>query len=357
MDVSDDDMHCSRITISSFNVAALAVLFCTGIAGFAEQPVYMAGYRHYKWHDETRQRAVWVDVWYPAKEGSKEQTISYGLGGGSVAYNDKLSPRGAPFPVVVLSHGAFGSARGYGWIAEYLARNGVIVLGVSHFGESWLYGSETVDRSAVLRLWVRPIDCTFALDQLVQHEDFREYVDTSRIGAVGHSSGGNTAIVLAGAVFDPAAMGSYCTSDAARGDRGCQYARELEEMPPMPPEASASYRDSRVRAVVAMDPAVGPGYSAESLARVSIPVLVIGSEDNDFLPFEHHAGRYAGLMPHASLIKLSRGEGHFVYLNVCTSSMTANGVPLCTDREGVNREDVHAELAPRILEFLAGALN
>ena len=103
-----------------------------------------------------------------------------------------------------------------------------------------------------------------------------------------------------------------------------------------------------------MDPAAGPGYSAASLAQVRVPVLVIGSEDNDFLPFVQHAGRYAALLPKASVITLRSGEGHFVYLNACTSDLLASGVPLCIDRTGVDREAVHARLAPQILAVLIG---
>ncbi len=104
-----------------------------------------------------------------------------------------------------------------------------------------------------------------------------------------------------------------------------------------------------------MDPAAGPGHSAASLAKVNDPVLVIGSEDNDFLPFDRHAGRYAVLLPNASLITLRRGEGHFVYLNSCRSDVAANGVPLCVDRKGVDRVAVHAFLAPRILAILTSS--
>jgi len=115
------------------------------------------------------------------------------------------------------------------------------------------------------------------------------------------------------------------------------------------------YRDARVGAIVALDPAAGPAHDAASLADVRVRVLVVGSKDNDFLPFEHHAGRYARFLPNATLIGLDDGEGHFVYLNSCTSDLAANGVPLCVDRLGVDREKVHAKVAPKILAFVTGA--
>jgi predicted dienelactone hydrolase len=321
----------------------------------APQPAYKAGHHRFTWHDRDRDRPVWADVWFPSTDESPERAMIHGLGQGMAIPSAEVAARGAPFPLVVMSHGASGSAPSYSWIAEYLARNGVVVLGVSHYGESWLYGPDTIDPAAVTRLWTRPADCTFALTKLLATETFGGHVDPARIGALGHSSGGATAFALGGATFDPTALSAYCRSDAARFDRGCHYARQPDAAVPVPAEATRSYRDPRILAVVALDPAAGPGFSAASLAQVRLPVLIVGSEDNDFLPFAHHAGRYASLLPNASLIRLRDGEGHFVYLNSCTSDLAANGVPLCVDRDGVDREAVHARLAPEILTFLVVA--
>lgn len=81
--------------------------------GSVEQTAYKAGYRHYQWHDANRQRPVWVDVWYLAKDEAEELPLLYGLGQGSAAHNAEVAAPGVPFPLVVLSHGAFGAARDY----------------------------------------------------------------------------------------------------------------------------------------------------------------------------------------------------------------------------------------------------
>ena len=168
-------------------------------------------------------------------------------------------------------------------------------------------------------------------------------------------------------------MRDYCASEDAREDRGCQYATRMppgaaprravepEEAPPeaaspeaaSPEAAGHSYRDERIRAVVALDPALGPGHDALSLSRVQVPVHIVGSVENDLLPFAHHAGRYARLIPDAFLTPLAHGEGHFVYLNECSSDLEAQGVPLCRDREGARRSTVHARLEETIATFLS----
>jgi len=295
---------------------------------------------------------VWADVWYPSRDEREEQPIDYGLGRGSVITGAAVADDG-PFPLALLSPGASGSASNYSWLAEYLCRRGVVVLGVSHYGESWLYGPQTIDPEAVTQLWLRPPDCSFALGELLRADDFADRVDRARIAAIGHSSGGATVAGLGGALFDPFALRAYCGSDASRGDRGCEYARGSGAAPA---PSISSQRDPRVAALVMLDPAAGPGYAADALARVSLPTLVVGSVDNDFLPFEHHAGRYAAMIPGARLVRLDAGEGHFVYLNPCRSDLAANGVPLCSDRTGVDRDRVHAQLAPQVLDFLSSAL-
>jgi predicted dienelactone hydrolase len=279
------------------------------------------------------------------------------LGEGKAIRGASLANRGAPFPLVVISHGAYGSAPNYSWIAEYLARNGMVVLGVSHYGESWLYGAETVNPIAVTRLWLRPGDCTFAISELLMMEEFQERIDMSRIGALGHSSGGATALALGGAIPDPIALSEYCHSDSGKLDLGCQYARQFVASASDLAQATLPCKDSRIRAIVALDPAAGPAHSDATLRDVHIPVLIVGSADNDFLPFANHAARYASRLPNASLIALNEGEGHFVYLNACTSKLTANGVFICVDRAGVDRSTVHARLAPQILEFLQNNLQ
>jgi predicted dienelactone hydrolase len=296
--------------------------------------------------DKTRARPIIIDIWYPAVPTAAEGTFDYRPGRGMVAPD--ASPLEEEHPVIVLSHGAFGAARNYSWIAEALARRGFVVLGVSHYRESFVYGPETIDPSAVLQPWQRPLDCSAALDFLLAQPQFEKITDPARIGALGHSSGGATVIALAGAVFDPEAMQEYCASDEARGDRGCLYGAQQ----PRPTEAARrSYRDERIRAVVAMDPALGPGYDARSLSMVRVPTHIIASVENDFLPFAHHAGRFARLIPGASLTPLAHREGHFVFLDECSGDLSAQGVPLCRDREGVQRRIVHGRLAEIVGQF------
>lgn len=332
----------------------LPILLCASTAAALERPV---GLRHLKLEDASRDdRPVWVDLFYPAAAGSEERPMSFGLVG-SYAWEAEIAQSEEPLPIVLLSHGALGSARNYSWLTRALAERGFVVIGVSHFEESWLYGPTSVDPGAVLRLWQRPLDLSFALTRVLELPELAGRLTADEIAAVGHSSGGNTVIALAGPRFDPERMARYCQSDDANGDRGCSYATPEARERPIAVAATESYLDARVRAVVALDPAVGPGYSAESLSVVEIPVLIVGAADNDFLPFEHHARHYAEGIPGAELVTLEHGEGHFVFLDACDNEIEANGLPLCRDRAGVDRALVQKGLVVRIVEFLERALE
>ncbi|MFI5042990.1 MAG: alpha/beta hydrolase family protein, partial [Acidimicrobiales bacterium] len=168
-------------------------------------PEFLCGYTTFWLHDAARSRPVVVDAWYPAAGPAVEAVRWYGLGTGRAA--EDAHPATGAFPVVLLSHGAFGAARNYSWLAEHLARSGYVVCGVSHFRESYVHGVETIDPAAAGQVDDRALDCSFALDHLLEASPLRGTVDGGRVGALGHSSGGATVMALAGGAFDRAAMG------------------------------------------------------------------------------------------------------------------------------------------------------
>ena len=255
--------------------------------------------------------------------------------------------------MILLSHGALGSATNYSWIAERLARATFVVVGVSHFGESRVFGEATVNPATVADFGARTRDFSFALDFVLQRSTWASAVDGGRVGALGHSSGGATVAMLAGGQYRPEAMAAFCLSKEGNTDRGCGYrAGAPTETVGAPP-----ITDSRVRAVVLLDPAVGPGFDGPGLASVKAPALVIGSVSNDFMPFALNPQRYAGFLPHAEAIRLDRGEGHFVYLDECSAPVEAMGIRICSDPPGVIRGDVHRRLGVSVVAFFTRQLH
>lgn len=287
-------------------------------------------------------RPIQLDVWYPA--AAPEQAYSYHFGMGSVARGAAVA--GDRLPVVLLSHGSMGAASNYSWIAEPLARHGYLVLGVSHFGESPAFGPATMNPATVSRFGDRTRDINAALDFLISKSSYASHVDKQRLGALGHSSGGATVLMLAGASFAMADLRAYC-AQARATDKGCQYpvGAAASDQSPVP-------SPTPIKALVVLDPAAGPGFTEAGLRALETPTLVVGSVDDDFLPFPAHAGRISGLLGSAEAVQLAGGEGHFVYVDRCSLPIDVMGVKLCTDRAGVDRGATHAKLVPQILSFL-----
>ena len=204
-----------------------------------------------------------------------------------------------------------GAASNYSWLAEHLARRARVVLGVSHFAESPVFGLDCAEPGSVGRFGDRTRDLGFALEFALERSALAAHLDPERVGAVGRSFRG---------CVDPHARGRRVLRGGSRGllrlrsgglRQGLLLPVDGERQSPAHVPVRAS---RRIAALVAMDPAVGPGFSDRGLRTIAAPALVIGSVHNDFLPYPFHAGRIASRIPGAEVVRLDAGEGHFVYL-------------------------------------------
>ena len=116
-------------------------------------------------------------------------------------------PQGAgPFPVIVFSHGAWGSKDGYFALGQYWASHGYVSIHPSHADsrKDSNYRGTLRDTISDPQAWEdRPRDISFVLDSLDVIEkkvpQLRGRLDRSRIGVGGHSFGAYTAEAVAGA--------------------------------------------------------------------------------------------------------------------------------------------------------------
>jgi predicted dienelactone hydrolase len=241
-----------------------------------------------------------------------------------------------------------GTASNYSWLAEHLSRRGYVVLGVSHIGESPVFGTASLDPASVGRCGDRTRDLNYALGYILERSAYAKSIDPRRIGAMGHSSGGASVLMFAGVPFSASDLAAYCASPAGPMDKGCSYptAGSVDAGRTVPVRS-----ERRISALVALDPAVGPGFTDRGLRALRTPSVVFGSVQNDFLPYPYHAGRVARIRD-AQVVRLNQGEGHFVYVDECALPIDVMGVPLCKDRSGVDRRAVHTSVAAIVERFL-----
>lgn len=269
-----------------------------------------------------------------------------------------LSPKQNTQRIAIISHGAFGSPREMNWLGYALASQGWVVAGVAHFGESWVYGPENIDPSSAMRFWQRPQDVSFAIDSLSNEGLFNSSLKTDNIIMLGHSSGGFTSLAMAGANLEPGKSEAYCASEKAINDKGCDYGQQSKRKPmsdKMLKEIGLlqkQMRDERVVAVIAFDPALGHAVSQQSLENIKAPTLVLGSIENDFLPYSVHSKYYANHIQDSKLVGVEQGAGHFVYIDECDSDREVKGVSLCKDRKGVDRKAIQQKILEHVFGFI-----
>lgn len=160
-----------------------------------------------------------INIWYP--EGTcPDNTARRCLANATVTGK-----------VVLLSHGSMGSADNYSWLGESLAAAGFVVVGINHYGESRIYGDNTQSPRSSALIWQRAQDISALLTRLTGENLFQRDVNWSNAVAVGHSAGGQTAALLAGARYDLRRIPPYCTSSDAKADLSCNYSAIAQARP------------------------------------------------------------------------------------------------------------------------------
>lgn len=321
----------------------LFILSFTAVSAIADENPLRVGKHTLDLGELPSGRPAKITLWFPEGQCAALQHQQYCLA--ESATTDRT---------LVFSHGAMGAAENYNWIAQALAAAGYIVVGINHYGESWLYGQDTQNVRATAMVWQRPTDISAIYDALSNRELFQKPVNWSNIIALGHSSGGQTVAMLAGVQYDLLHMMDFCKTESAKNDNSCNYGIRNA---PKPGESfvqkfGGTYADARVKKIIMIDPTLGYGATPESLGSVQLPTLIVGAQNNDFLPWVNHGARYAKGIKNSKFHLLTGEEGHFIFLDACNNDVFVMGVSLCKDRVGVDRAATHFALVPTILEFV-----
>ena len=284
------------------------------------------------WSD-TDARPLSTSVWYPATAGTRMEEIGIPTSkpvfiGGYAAREAELSDAQVRYPLIMLSHGTGGSAMQMMWLGRELAAQGYIAVAVDHHGNT--AAEDAFDARGFRIVWERARDLTAVLNQLLVDPQWGARIDATRIGAAGFSLGGYTVTALAGGQIDFDQFAAFCAG--ANRDATCEEqsenpgaAKEFELMLLNDPELSAkmaehgeSYIDKRVRAVVAIAPAIGQAFTSSSLTGINTPYLAIAGTADAVAPAATNAEFIAQQIPGAEL-RLLEGGNHYMFLNQCNA--------------------------------------
>jgi predicted dienelactone hydrolase len=311
-------------------------------------------------------------IWYPAESDADPKPQRIPPVGPAIfeaspaAPEAKIAASPAKLPLILLSHGTGGTAQTLAWFATALAAHGYIVVGVNHPGNNAM---EPYTVQGFTLWWERAKDLSTVLDDILADPDFGPHVDRRRIGGAGFSLGGYTMIELAGGKTSREHYAKVCR--ATPDQVSCRpppefpdliaksnalaatdpaYAKALHE-------DGASYRDSRIRAVFTMAPALSPAFAPASLKTIAIPVAIVAGAQDSIVPVDANAKYDAAQIPHAALTIFPGEVDHYVFVDECTEVGRSSLPLLCVDRPAVDRAAIHDEAIDLAAKFFASHLS
>jgi predicted dienelactone hydrolase len=271
-----------------------------------------------------------------------------------IVRNADPAPTSRKYPLIVASHGNWGTRFSQGWLALELVKAGYVVLSTSHPGTM----GDDQTAAGRYRLWERSRDVSLAIDEVLKRPKWANLIDEERIGFVGHSFGGWTGVSLAGGRYDPIRQREFCRN-TLRKDFYCENTLKDDIAGISATGAEDSFRDSRLKAFYIMGSGPGQGFSADSLRSIKVPFVVDTAQFDESLEPLSNSTNLATQI--AGAREVVRPVGHFAYVPECRwliGSMITRiaGLPLCEDPNGVDRRLVHKEVAREVVAFFEKAL-
>ena len=291
-------------------------------------------------------RTMPLAVWYPASEGATEIFAENAVFQGGEVRRD-AAPTAGKHPLVLLSHGMGGSYLSLNWLASGLAEKGAVVVSVNH-PNGWFRDR---DPKTMFNHWTRAQDMGAALDYVLTDKALAGVVDKDRIYATGFSFGGWTALSIGGATADLNGNKAYCKAAGGRSDN-CTDLEHFGFDPAATDAArwSASYKDERVKAVVAIDPGLTWRMNTENVAQLDQSTLMViglgeGADRMYATDTTDQGSGFDTLVPQAR-IEVIVPATHFTAMPLCKPQGAAilaaeRDDPVCTDPVGTDRKAVH----------------
>ncbi len=193
-------------------------------------------------------------------------------------------------PAVVISHGV-GSDRGtFRALAKHLASHGFAVFVPEHPGSSGKQidalirglASEVAEPTEFLD---RPLDIKYLLDyftKLSRTDSRFKNINFQQVGVLGQSFGGYTALALGGAKLDFDNLKAICTEEALLNTFNVSLALQCRATQLF--HQNYPLADSRIAAIVSINPFTSAVFGPSSLDKIQIPTMIISSGSDTIAP-------------------------------------------------------------------------
>jgi len=285
---------------------------------------------------EATSQGMKITLVYPTQE--RAQILKRGLFEIEVAINAK--PTTQSRHLIVMSHGSGGSALADFTLAATLARAGFVVAQPEHRGDN----SRDFRKSGPESWDTRPKEISEAIDFVAKDAQWGGQLDFNAVGVHGMSAGGATALIMAGGQWRMQDLIRHCGNhldedigfclNGLTGQPVKQVIRKTQfktavkipekwlpenfkivhGAPPSAGSSTDSRPDNRVVAVSALVP-VSAIFTAESLAKISIPVGLTTAGKDEMLVPEFHSDHVMRNCPRCTILTSNPSAGHFDWLS------------------------------------------
>jgi predicted dienelactone hydrolase len=227
--------------------------------------------------------------------------------------------RSAPImPIIVISHGLGSGRAAFKYFAEHLASHGFAVAVPEHPGSSErqisaLLDGKADDVSNPKEFIDRPLDVSYLLDELTRlnqlDDRFKGRLNLDRIGVMGQSFGGYTALALVGAKINFENLIKGCDKSFAQS---LNLSLLLQCQAQQLPKKDYDLKDPRVKAAIAVNPVASSIFGAEGFKSIQAPVMIIsGTADSITPPLAEQIEPFTWLPNIEKRLILIDGATHF----------------------------------------------
>jgi len=322
----------------------LTLALLGGLLAQAEAAPWVAGLHHMILADPVDARPMQALAFYPAVGTIRSTRVD----GYPVEVAEEAPVAMGRFSLLVLSHGNTGSPLALHYLATSLARQGFVVVAVVHPGDNARDHSRL---GTLSNLYGRPLQVSAAITAARNDELVGPFLNEGKVGVIGYSAGGETALILSGARPDLDRLRQYCLERPNDADACKTHGVLIADRSELAPQA-----DPRVGAVVLMAP-LSLLFGRHALAGVQVPALIYSGDSDQLVAVDRNAEALVRKLPVTPDYRLLAGAGHFVFMARCDAEQHARMPALCKDAEGVDRRHIHHSLQQETAAFFSQVLG
>lgn len=315
------------------------ICMCSVVSPFVASAEY-TGFKRLIVTDPVGGKPMDAVYFYP---GVAAENTPSTIGSYQIAAKKALEIVPGRYPIIVISHGNAGGLWSHHDLATALARQGNIVVTLTHPGDNY---KDQTGVGAISSWYGRPLQVSATITAVTNNVELAAYIDADKIAFIGFSAGGATGLLLRGGEIDSGRYENYCRKYEMKAICSTK-GKIINDHPGL-----VVLPDSRIKAWIFMAP-VSMVFSPSSLKRVVEPTLIFTGDQDEELSWEDNSRTLATTLVAKSELQVIQNAGHFIFLSPCSAHLNKTAPVICNDAPGINRENIHKVINGEISGFLS----